>query len=150
MTRQYATFTVAGKLYGVDVVRVQEVARKLPLTPVGLAPIYVEGLMNLRGQIATAIGLRNLIEPGEVSDQAAAEMTVVCRSDDGLLSLLVDSIGDVVEVEDNCFEAIPENLGQRVRRLLSGVYKMDSNLLSVIEIEKLNEVLNQKETENAA
>lgn len=141
--KQFATFYVNEKLYGVDVIKVQEVTRKLKLTPVRRAPPFVRGLMNLRGQISTAIGLRSLIDPEVPTLSSEDEMTVVCRGEDGLLSLLVDRIGDVVEVGDEAFEPVPDNLEGAVKSLLSGIYKMESNLLSIIEIEKLTEVLKQ-------
>lgn len=150
MIKQYATFYVNEKLYGINVTTVQEVTRRLFLTPVPLAPIYVEGLMNLRGQVASAIALRSLIEPTTSESAAVAEMTVVCQCEDGLIALLVDKIGDVVEVTDESFEGLPDNLSFNVKSLLSGVHKLDSELLSIIEIKKLTTVLNFKEIENAA
>lgn len=148
MTRQYATFYVNERLYGVEVTKVQEVTRELPLTLVPLAPPYVRGLINLRGQIAPAVELRTLIDHA-AEGRETGHMTVVCQIDDGLLSLLVDRVGDVVEVSDDIFEPVPNNLEGRVRELLTGVYKLDEQLLSIIEINKLTAFLNHEENTNA-
>src|SRR4051812_30814983 len=96
LATQYSTFYVADRLYGIEVTQVQEIAKPLPLTPIHLAPNYVSGLINLRGQIATAIGLRELFELPP--DQEREKMSVVCKCEGTLLSLLVDKIGDVIEV----------------------------------------------------
>lgn len=141
-TRQYATFYIADRLYGIDVMMVQEITKSMSITKVPLAPSYVDGLINLRGQIATAVGLRelfNLKDDKKIIDP----MTVVCKGEGMLLSLLVDQIGDVIEVDDKDFESTPETISQTVGRFMQGVYKISGNLLSIIEIKKIIEVLNK-------
>lgn len=138
-SRQFATFLVADRLYGIDVTEVQEIAKALPLTPVRLAPPHVAGLINLRGQIATAIGLRELF--GLPADSPHEKMSVVCRCDGSLLSLLVDQIGDVMEMPDHDFEPAPETINERTRRFMRGVYKGSDSLLSVIDLNQLNQLL---------
>jgi purine-binding chemotaxis protein CheW len=141
-TRQYSTFYVSDRLYGIDVMMVQEITKSMSITRVPLAPSYVHGLINLRGQIATAVGLRelfNLKDEKKTSDP----MTVVCKGDGMLLSLLVDQIGDVIEVDDKDFESTPETITNSVGRFMQGVYKIPGCLLSIIEIKKIIEVLNK-------
>ncbi len=137
---QYSTFYVAGRLYGIDVMKVQEVLKSQPLTRMPLSPTYVHGLINLRGQIATAIGLQELFDINE--SHAQERMNVVCRLNDTLIALMVDKIGDVVEVLQKDFEFPPDTVPESVRRFMTGVYKTPTELLSVIEIDKLNSVLN--------
>ncbi len=132
-TVQYSTFIVAGQLYGIDVTRVQEVVKSMVITPVPLAPPFIKGLINLRGQVATAIGIRELFDlPAKPSGEM---MNVVCKAHGTLLSLQVDEIGDVVEVQHNSFEATPATIQESVRRFLGGICKMKGTLLSVIDIE---------------
>jgi len=138
-TRQFSTFYVADRLYGIDVTEVQEVARPLKITPIHLAPEYVLGLINLRGQISTAIGLQQLFELKDISDEE--KMSIVCRCDGALVSLLIDQIGDVVEVSDESFEAVPLTVEPSTRRFLKGVYKTSDSILSVIEINKITNFL---------
>lgn len=134
--KQYSTFVVGGKLYGIDVTRVQEVVRPLPMTRVPLAAPHVRGLINLRGQVATAVGLRELFL---VEADAALEpsMNVVCRNDGNLVSLLVDEIGDVIEVDAADYEATPLTVPEHVRRNMAGVYKLKQALLSILDIDRI-------------
>ncbi len=111
-------------MFGVELQKVQEVMRYLELTPIPLAPDVVSGLMNLRGQIVTAVDLRRRLElPNRPDDMLP--MNVVIRSADGAVSLLVDEIGDVVEVDDDSFERPPETLQGKVREVILGVHKLD-------------------------
>jgi len=132
---QFATFYLDGLLYGVEVSKVQEVIRYQEMTRVPLASPVVQGLINLRGQIVTALDLRRRIN---LKDRASDKlpMNVVVRSGDEAVSLLVDEIGDVLEVEDEAFEAPPETLQGVARELIRGVYKLSDRLLLVLNTEK--------------
>jgi|SRR5271166_1991503 len=134
-TSQFCTFYLDKLLFGVELKGVQEVIRSLEMTRVPLAPDVVSGLINLRGQIVTAVDLRRRLEL-EPAPLGALAMNVVVRSDDGAVSLLVDEIGDVVEVEEDSFEAPPETLRGSVRTMIFGVHKLNDRLLHVLDIEK--------------
>ena len=96
---QYCTFYVAGQCFGLEVLKVQEIIRYQEMTRVPLAPRVVRGLINMRGQIVTALDLRRLLEmPDRPSDHLP--VNVVVHTDDGPVSLLVDEIGDVFQVID--------------------------------------------------
>lgn len=130
--RQYATFTVAGLAFGVDATRVQEVIRYQEMTPVPLAPPTVAGLINLRGEIVTAIDLRGRLGLPE-RDDARLPMNVVLTTDGGAVSLLVDEIGDVLDVDGDTFEAPPETLRGAARDLIVGAHKLDGRLLLLLD-----------------
>lgn len=132
---QFCTFYLNGLLFGVELKGVQEVIHALDMTQVPLAPEVVRGLINLRGQIVTAVDLRRRLElkPGPPELQV---MNVVVRSDDGAVSLLVDEIGDVVEVEEASFEPPPETLRGTIRTMILGVHKLNGRLMHVLDIEK--------------
>lgn len=133
--RQFCTFYLDGLLFGVDLRNVQEVIRSHKMTRVPLAPAAVSGLLNLRGQIVTALDLRRRLGlRSETSD--AQPMNVVVRSADGAVSLLVDEIGDVVEVEEDSFEPPPETLRGTVRTMILGVHKLSKRLMHVLDVEK--------------
>jgi purine-binding chemotaxis protein CheW len=132
---QFCTFYLDKLLFGVELKGVQEVIRALEMTHVPLAPEVVGGLINLRGQIVTAVDLRRRLE----LDPRPAEMlpmNVVVRSEDGAVSLLVDEIGDVVEVDEESFEPPPETLRGTVRSMILGVHKLDGSLMHVLDKEK--------------
>ena len=138
-TSQFCSFYLNRLLFGVDLQAVQEVIRELPMTPVPLAPAAVTGLMNLRGQLVTVLDLRSRLdlEPG---DPEAKPMSVVVHSPDGAISLLVDEIGDVVEVDEDTFERPPDTLQGKVRSMILGVHKLDTRLLHVLDVEKACQV----------
>lgn len=134
-TRQFATFFLDGLFFGVEVLKVQEVIRYQEMTRVPLAPPVVRGLINLRGQIVTAIDLRRRLRLRErPADQLP--MNVVVRTDDGALSLLVDEIGDVLEIADDQMERPPETVDLHARELLHGVYKLEGRLLLILDTER--------------
>jgi purine-binding chemotaxis protein CheW len=133
--QQFCTFYVQGLMYGVEVETVQEVIRHLDMTGVPLAPEVVAGLINLRGQIVTAIDLRRRLGVGD-RREGELPMNVVVRTADGAVSLLVDEIGDVVEVEQKDFEETPNSLGSTSRELIRGVYKLNKELLLVLNTQR--------------
>lgn len=137
MTRsqQFCTFFLDDLYFGVEVERVQEVIRHQETTRVPLAPEVIGGLINLRGQIVTAIDLRRRLELPERAAQAQP-MNVVVRTDDSAVSLLVDEIGDVVEVEEEEFERPPDTLRGAARELIGGAFKLKGKLLLLLDTEK--------------
>lgn len=132
---QFCTFILDGLWFGIAVDRVQEVVRHLPHTPVPLAPPVVRGLMNLRGQIVTAIDLRRRLEFPD-RDTDSLPMNVVIRTEDGLVSLLVDQIGDVVEVDPETRDAPPPTLKGAARELIRGAYQLPHRLLLDLDLDR--------------
>lgn len=141
LSRQFSTFFVDDLFFGVDVLDVQEVLRAQEMTPVPQAPDVVEGLINLRGQIVTAIDMRRrLLLPRRSDDRPP--MNMVVRTSDGAVSLLVDEIGDVLDMDAATYERPPENLESAARELIRGVYKLNEQLLLVLDTERAVEVGN--------
>lgn len=138
-TEQLTTFYVGQTLFGIEVSKVQEVTGKSVITSVPCAPSFISGLINLRGQIATAVDLGELFKNNK--EKVEDQMTVVCHFEGGLVSLVVDVIGDVVEVEKTNFEKTPEILPIEVRKYIKGIYKIENDLMSVLDIEKIFEEL---------
>ena len=134
-TQQYCTFALAGLTFGIEVARVQEVIRSQPMTSVPLAHEVVRGLINLRGQIVTALDLRHRLgfEPRPAGDDP---MNIIVRTASGELSLLVDEIGDVVEVDGSTLEPPPATVDGAARELIVGVYKLDGSLLLVLDTDE--------------
>jgi len=133
--KQFTTFKLDQLLFGVEVKQVQEVIRYQEMTRVPLASPVVRGLINLRGQIVTALDLRRRLE---MPDRAANKlpMNVVVRSGEEAVSLLVDEIGDVLEVEESAFAPPPETLQGEARKLIRGAYKLEDQLLLMLDTEK--------------
>jgi purine-binding chemotaxis protein CheW len=132
---QFSTFFVADLFFGVDVLRVQEVLRFQQMTRVPQAPDVIEGLINLRGQIVTAIDMRRRLSLPPRAD-GQPPMNMVVRTEDGAVSLLVDEIGDVLDVNAATYERPPENLDPAARELIRGVYKLKNRLLLILDAER--------------
>lgn len=135
MSLRFVTFTLDQRLYGVRVESVQEVLRGLPRARVPLAPPTMAGLINLRGQVLSAVDLRQQLglpaaEPG------GDHMLVVIRVAGETLALVVDTIGSVVDVHDDQFEPPPDTLDPAFRELLLGAYKLDSTLLLALDVDR--------------
>lgn len=129
---QFCTFFLDGHFFGTPVPQVQEVIQYQVMTRVPLAPSVVSGMINLRGQIVPAIDLRRRLglpdrPPGKLP------MNVVVRTGEGAVSLLVDEIGDVIEVEAEALETPPETLQGFAREVVRGVYKLPGSLLLVLD-----------------
>jgi purine-binding chemotaxis protein CheW len=133
--QQYSSCFVDDLLVGIKAEAVQEVTAGSELTPVPLASPLVSGLLNLRGQVVTAIDLRRCLE---LRDRPAGQrpVHVIMRTDDGCVSLLVDQVGDVLQVDEDDFEVPPRTLRGRLRELISGAYKLDGRLLLVLDTDR--------------
>lgn len=125
---QYVTFAVGKLTFGVDIGAVREILRSQPLTEVPLAPTIVRGIINLRGQVLTAIDMRKLLSLPEFAPDARPT-NIIVKADDEFISLLVDSIGDVIQVDPQTFEDVPSTLPHHVGALLQGVIKREGKLL---------------------
>jgi purine-binding chemotaxis protein CheW len=138
-TRQYSTFRVADMFMGIELTRVQELLRHQEMTSVPLAPRVIEGLINLRGQIVTALDIRRVLGlPAFVSDDALP-MNIVIQSEGGPVSLLVDEICDVLDVPLEASTPLPENMPAAQRELIEGVYQLETGLLLILNTERVLE-----------
>lgn len=133
---QYCSFYLDGLYLGVQVCQVQEVLRYQRMTPIPLAPGVVCGLINLRGQIVTALDLRQRLGL-PTRDWEWPPMNVVVRTPEGAVSFLVDEIGEVLELDDVPFERPPSTLQGVGRELIRGAYKLRDCLLLVLDAERV-------------
>lgn len=137
---QLATFYVDTLLFGIDVMQVQEVIRRQELTRVPLASPVIEGLINLRGQIITAVDLRRRLGLS-VREQGAPCMNVIVQTEEGSVSFVVDRVGDVVEVSNDQFEPTPSTLDPLQKEVVTGVYKLSDQLLLSLNSVKALEIV---------
>jgi len=133
MAQQFCTFHVGDLFLGIEVKRVQEVLRDSHITPIPTAPPAVRGLINLRGQIVTAIDLGTRFN--QANRHIDGSTVLVLDAGSELLSFVVDRAGDVVEVDESTFEEPPDTLRGEARRLIRGAYKLKKTLLLVLNIE---------------
>jgi two-component system, chemotaxis family, sensor kinase CheA len=138
--RKFSTFLVDGFLFGIEIEKVHEVTSIAEITPVPLAPPVVRGLINLRGQIVTAIDLRQCLQRGERSAHNRP-IHLIVYTNDGFVSFLVDEVDDVMEIDEDTFEPPPETLQGRFRDLIRGTYKLAGRLLLVLDADAImNEI----------
>ena len=132
-----ATFAIDGKLFGILIQDVQEILRPLIVTKVPLASLAFNGLINLRGNIVLAINMRQLL--GLPLLEISNCMNIVLKLQDEFYSLQVDSVADVVVVQQSDFEIPPETLPGEIRRFISGTYKLKNKLLHILDIGQILE-----------
>jgi purine-binding chemotaxis protein CheW len=137
--KQYCTFFLDNRVFGIDVLEIQEVIRFQEVTEVPLAPPVIRGLLNLRGSIVTTIDLRRRFGMAPLEGDTLPA-NVVSQTPTGLVSLLVDRIGDVVEVDEDNFELPPDTLRGEVQKLIEGVYKLPAGLLLILNVERVLEI----------
>ena len=135
----YVTAMIDGQLFGLPIVRVQDVFIPERLTRVPLAPPEIVGVLNLRGRIVTLIDLRRrfgLRERKEGEDV----MAIGVESRGESYGLLIDRVGEVVELEGVAREPNPVNLDQRLAQMSSGIYRLDDQLLVVVDVDRVLDI----------
>jgi purine-binding chemotaxis protein CheW len=136
---QFCTFYLGEFLFGVEVRQVREILRDQRITRVPLAPPMVSGLINLRGQIITAIDLRQRLGL-PAAGANSGRVNIIVNVAQSTVSFLVDAFAEVVEVQQSSFEPLPETLEGIARVLVKGVHKLPKQLLLVLHPEKILEL----------
>lgn len=135
-TEQFVTLTIEGQLFGVPVLSVQDVLAPQKITPIPLASEEVAGALNLRGRIVTAIDVRRRLKlPPRGKDDDC--MYVVIEHGSELYSLMIDSVGEVLTLPVDRFETLPATLDERWLNVSAGVYRLDEELLVVLDVNNL-------------
>lgn len=132
----FLTLTIAGQVFGIPVLQVQDVLGAQKVTRIPLARPEVAGSLNLRGRIVTAIDVRCRLNLPPRQDMLK-EMSVVVEHDGELYSLIIDEVGDVMSLQDNDFENNPATLDSLWLGISAGIYRLEKQLLVVIDVPKL-------------
>lgn len=135
-SRLICTFYVDKFFFGIDVNKIQEVIRYQEMTYIPLTHHTISGLINMRGQIVTAIDMRKRLSFSELPEDEKPT-NVIVQTDDGAVSLLVDNIGDVIDIPNESFEPPPENLNGAIRQVLKEVCQFDEQLLLILDIDQV-------------
>jgi purine-binding chemotaxis protein CheW len=135
-SQSYATFYVDNFYFGILTSDVVELTKGTEVTPVPLAPPAVSGLINLRGQIVTAIDMRKRL--GLQPNLAAEDIiTVFIRNNGVLFGLLIDKVSDILELDHTGLEPPPSNMPSSAYELIIGFHKLPNKLLFVMDVDKL-------------
>jgi purine-binding chemotaxis protein CheW len=136
---EYVTAMIGGQLFGLPIVRVQDVFIPERLTRVPLAPPEIAGVLNLRGRIVTLIDLRRRFGLGQrESGQVTMAIGVESRAES--YGLLIDSVGEVLKLEDAAREPNPINLDERLARVSAGIYRLDGQLLIIVDVDRVLDI----------
>jgi purine-binding chemotaxis protein CheW len=136
---EYVTATIGGQLFGLPILRVQDVFLPERLTGVPLAPPEIAGVLNLRGRIVTLVDLRVSLglSPREGDEPA---MAIGVESQGESYGLLIDNVGEVLKLDDAVREPNPVNLDPRLARVCTGVHRLDGQLLMVVDVDRVLDV----------
>lgn len=135
---EYVTFTLAGQIFGLPIGRVQEVFRPNRITRVPLAGAQIAGVLNLRGRIVTAIEMRSRLDLHlPPRQEGAAQMAIGIELGAESFGLLVDALGEVLKLPDGEREPNPVNLDRKLARVSAGVYRLDGQLLVVLDVDRV-------------
>ncbi len=135
-SRDFVSMSVAGQLFGIPVLTVQDVLGPQRMTRVPLAPPEVAGSLNLRGRIVTAIDFRTWLglDPRPEGEEG---MNVVVEIDGEPYSLIVDTVGEVLSFSPDDREQTPASLENVWRHIATGVYRLDDQLMVALDVAKL-------------
>jgi Chemotaxis signal transduction protein len=136
---EYVTAMIGGQLFGLPIVRVQDVFIPERLTRVPLAPPEIAGVLNLRGRIVTLIDLRRRFGLGERGD-GNSSMAIGVESRAESYGLLIDSVGEVLKLDDAAREPNPINMDQRLARVSAGIHRLDGQLLIVVDVDRVLDI----------
>jgi purine-binding chemotaxis protein CheW len=135
-SQDFVTVKLAGQTLGIPVLAVHDVLNAQQITRIPLSPSWVSGVLNLRGRIVTAINLRKRLDLPDLED-GKKSMSVVVEHNDEPYSLQIDSVGEVLSLEDQLFERNPVTMDSVWRDVSKGIYRLDDELLAILDVEKL-------------
>jgi len=136
---EYVTAMVGGQLFGLPIVRVQDVFIPERLTRVPLAPPEIAGVLNLRGRIVTLVDMRCRLGLGE-RDEKIPAMAVGVESRGESYGLLIDNVGEVLKLDITACEPNPTNLDPRLASVSTGIHRLDGQLLMVLDVDRVLDI----------
>ena len=137
--KEYVTAMVGGQLFGLPILRVQDVFMPERLTRVPLAPPEIAGVLNLRGRIVTLIDMRCRLGLDK-RDKDVPPMAIGVESRGESYGLLIDSVGEVLKLDDESREPNPINLDPRLARVSAGIHRLEEQLLMVVDVDRVLDI----------
>lgn len=139
----FVTFYIEGQMFGIPVLQVQDILTPDTIASVPLAPPEVKGSINLRGRIVTVVDVR--VRLGlDKQEEGTASMGVTVEHQNELYTLLVDKVGDVIGMDKKSYEGNPTTLDSVWREFASGIYRLDNNLMVVLDVGKLLDMVKEE------
>jgi purine-binding chemotaxis protein CheW len=133
---QWVTFKLDSETYGINVMQVQEVLRYTEIAPVPGAPMYVLGIINLRGNVVTVIDTRSRfgLAASEVTDNTRI---VIIEAEKQVIGILVDSVAEVVYLRASEIDDAPNVGNDESAKFIQGVSNREGELLILVDLNKL-------------
>ncbi len=136
----FVTFFIGDQMFGIPVLRVQDILTPDQIAPIPLAPNEVVGSINLRGRIVTVIDVRTRLGLPPREGERTGNMGVTVEQNNDLYTLLVDKIGDVIGLSKEFYEKNPATLDPKWREFSNGVFRLEKSLMVVLDINNLLEL----------
>ncbi len=136
---RYVTFKLKDELLGIPVEQVQEVLPSRAITPIPLATEEISGFLNLRGQIVTSIDLRRRLNL-EPRTPGTKSINIIIKDEEDLISLVVDEVGDVLDLVPSELTSPPATLDAVWREYCRGVFQLERGLLVILDAEKVLDI----------
>jgi len=138
---QYLTFNLAGESYGVDILKVQEIRGWMPVTKVPNAPVFIRGVMNLRGAIVPVVDLRlrfGLESVEYTKTTVVIVVTVHADQGDRVIGMVVDGVSDVLNINNASDIKEAPNFGSSVStEFINGLVALDSGMVMLLDVDRL-------------
>jgi purine-binding chemotaxis protein CheW len=131
--KDYVTLRIDGQLFGIEALRVQDVFYPRGLTAVPMARLEIDGVLNLRGRIVTAVCARKRLGLGPRPKEAEEPLAIGIEINGDFYGLVIDSVDEVLKLNSQKFHQPPGNLPPRWTDIIIGVYQLDKELLIIVE-----------------
>jgi purine-binding chemotaxis protein CheW len=137
-SKEFLIIHIGTQKFGIPVLQIQDVLGPQSITPIPLAPKGVAGALNLRGRIVTTIDVRETLNLKNKCENSR-NMSVVVEHEQELYSLVIDNVGDVLDLDDGLYESNPPTLESKLKEVSSGIYRLEQELLIILDVSKLLE-----------
>lgn len=137
-SQEYLTFAISGQDYGIDILSVREIRGWTRETPLPNAPAAVRGVINLRGQVIPIFDLRVRLN-AEASEPSAIHVVIVVEAQAGYYGLLVDSVSDIVTLDDSELQPVPATAMDGGTGFLTALAARNERMVSLIDLDRLVE-----------
>ncbi|SHE93905.1 purine-binding chemotaxis protein CheW [Caldanaerobius fijiensis DSM 17918] len=134
---KYVVFKASGDTFGVDIQSAVSIEKILPITRVPLAPSYLRGIINLRGEIIPVIDLSRALEQSTSEESAGFKNIVIIKREDYKIGLLIDSDVSIIDIDDNLVQKDVSNLSEVDKAYISGIVKYENQIINILNTVKL-------------
>jgi purine-binding chemotaxis protein CheW len=135
-TAEYLIFTLDTEIYGLDVLKVQEIRGYGVVTKIANTPEFIKGVINLRGLIVPIVDLRIKFNLGQVSYDEST-IVIVLNINNRIIGMVVDGVSDVLEIEASEMKAVPDIVANIDTQYITGLATSEEQMIILVDIERL-------------